>query len=730
MGAAPGQMAACSDEREKKEWCWRLTAVLQSLLDLPFITAPSSSSSSSSSSTSTSTSSSTQIALQIALSAAAIAEGEEALSRLCELIAEILGRRPQLWESNAVTVLQLLFKCPSSARKLVLDALQMYLGCFPVQQVQKAVHTALQAYIKHGGGGNGELEGKSGGGGGGGHVRAAATLESPNNNAQEGSNKRRRLSNNNNQRHPPLLADSQDQIDFMEIESAVPPGLATVASTLAAVIHSLQLHITSTTQTIEQTDASTKDKSTTTATTTTFAVDALADVVQTLAPMQPLLLAQYTIDTVKKWSGWGSLQFGGRGLTDAQIQSGLKLLSSGLEVALHCGGGDGGGGIGGSLDGIATALMACVRAEGPGAGNALAVAVLGAAVGVADLHLTSPRSLLRDIFEAARGKYAGTQATRAALLPAAATLAATSAAAPPPLSGSSKNKSGTASNHNKQQSLTTTTTTPPSSSNPFKGLLLRMAKSQEPEVVAALVRSVHVVVALADDVPALILNTVYAARAGHFSPLGETPQSVNKRELPLNAFMCDWLRPVLEILCAPDAAATLSSSHSHPELILVVSLFLHNAPLSELEQSKALAEWMMAQIGGADGGVRAAVLRQAPLFASPQLLLTLYHSGTHPSHARERRVAAEKVEQSVILSLKLMFQAAAGDASKAEDLLQLVGHLGLVMKSPTARMLTLAILVLSLEQRDAAVSATAGECLKGKKERNTENPSIHFLIFF
>ena len=36
------------------------------------------------------------------------------------------------------------------------------------------------------------------------------------------------------------------------------------------------------------------------------------------------------------------------------------------------------------------------------------------------------------------------------------------------------------------------------------------------------------------------------------------------------------------------------------------------------------------------------------------------------------------------------------------------------MKSVTARMLTLAILVLALEQKDVAVSATAAECLRGE----------------
>lgn len=273
-------------------------------------------------------------------------------------------------------------------------------------------------------------------------------------------------------------------------------------------------------------------------------------------------------------------------------------------------------------------------------------------------------------------------------------------------------------------------------SNPFKGLLLRMAKSQDTEIIAALIRSMHIMAVQAirrssnttasATAPAvssseIVLHIVDAALSGQVSPrvsVSSTSMSYFTGNGPtherLTPAVCDWLRPILDILCSDESGAVLSSAESAPCLVDVVSLYLEDAPVSDLEQSKRIAQWLIAQSGCSDGAVRAAVLRHAPLLATPQVMLTLHHDSAHPTHPRERRSAADKIEQDVILALKTQLQAAAGNASKAEDIIQLVGHVGWTMRSLTARMLTLAILVLALEQKDVAVSATAAECLRGE----------------
>jgi len=722
INAAPGNLTACGDVGDINEFSWRLTALLHTLADTI------------SSSTCTGGSGGSrgeaQVVVQLALSAATFVGSPTDRGRLLDLVVQLVSRDFHLLERNT-NMLSMLSQCPLSTRKALLEATYLYFSKFDPGQIQQAlelnVHAADPAQQQHQQGLRQEYNVQAGDGNGGG--------------APSSAKRRRVIARTESEEIEPAAA--------MDLQTMVPPGLAAVTGAVCAAVYSLKAIAVSTMTTAAATAR------------TSTAVDTLGDLCHFLAPVFPTFIATIATDTVKAWSGWGALQFGGRGVSEEQLQGGLKLLASGMEATVYsslsssCATASGQHSTSetssnshesliASYEGISTALLECVRGESAGAAQALVAAVLGAHLGVKDFKRMN--GVFSDIFEAARGKETKTQVTRAALLPAAAYLAAASTNA-----GSGVMKKGKS---NKQQQSAVA----PLAINPVKGLLLRMSKSQDPEVIAALIRSLHIMAVLATTkstaLPgATLLSTSTAAGAaptacseialhivnaalstqtvlsynGSYS-MGNTATSTREHLTPA---VCDWLRPVLDNLCSNDTAAVLlASSESGTYLVDIVSIYLECAPVSDVEQSKCVAQWLITQSGSTDAAVRAAVLRQAPLLATPQLLLTLHYDGAHPLHARERRSAADKIEQEVIVALKTQLQGATENASKAEDIIQLVGHVGWSMRSSTARMLTLAILVFALEQKDVGVSATAAECLRGKVQYRYSSFFFHITIWF
>lgn len=722
INAAPGNLVACGDAGDIKEFSWRLTALLHTLADTI--------------SSSSGAGGEAQDVVQLALSAATFVSSPTDRGRLLDLVVELVSRDMYLLERNA-NMLSMLSQCPLTTRKALLEAAYLYFSTFDPGQIQQAleiaIHAADPAQQQHQHGLRQEYNIRAGDGNGVEGSRAPSSAK-----------RRRAVAQTESEEQEPAAA--------MDVDTMVPQGLAAVTGAVRAVVYNLKASCTSL-----STMATTAE-----ADHITIAVDTLGDLCQSLAPIFPTFIATLATNTVKAWSGWGALQFGGRGLSEEQLQSGLKLLSSGMQATvysslpsssssaaagLHSTAEASAGSyesLIASYEGISTALLACVRGENVGAAQALGAAVLGAHLGVKDLKRINGAFV--DIFEAARGKQAGTQVTRAALLPVAAYLAAASATVGG--GGSTKMKS----KNNKQQQPAVV----PLVSNPFKGLLLRMAKSQDPEVIGALICSLHIMAVLATTKHTassnttslststaaaaatavsseIVLHVVDAALSGQpvptYTDLYSKGTTVTSTREHLTPAVCDFLRPILDTLCSMDtgAAAVLASSEGGSCLVDVVSIYLEYAPLSDAEQSKRIAQWLITQSGSRDAAVRAAVLRKAPLLATPQLLLTFHYDGAHPMHARERRSAADKIEQEVIVALKTQLQGAAENASKAEDIIQLVGHVGWSMRSSAARMLTLAILVLALEQKDVAVSATAAECLRGKTK--ALNPKSKFLSF-
>lgn len=655
---AHGQLAASEDNNAREEWIWRFTALLQALSEQAAVgedMAPHGVSN--------------QAVIQMAVAAADFLPSE-ACGLLCELIAELILRDPLLLE-NCTGVLRVLPKCPPSARRALLEALCVYLSTVPAQQAQQALNAAMEATGNHAGDPHAiGLQGNANNGG----------LSNQHHEETAAPSKRQRINR--------PIPESEEQEGFwpMAVDEALPPGLAAVACAVHAVVHDLQVQIMESTQLGLSPEGITQ------------ALVALADLVNALGSIAPAINARWAVESVKKWAGWGALQFGGRGLPEDQVHAGLNLLSSGLQAVLSCNLEERSkiSGLDVVTSGLNQSLLACVRGEGPGAAGALAVALLASQLEANSQH-QGPGAAFVECFEAARGKYSGTQAARAALLPAAACLAV-----PPPLNSSGKVKS-------KQ-------TTPPAI-NPLKGLLLRTAKSQEPEVVAALIRGMHAVAEMPDNHAMMIQHAVRAASTGLYYPVEEVSNQMgasSSQSKSLSPSLCDWMRPVLILLCSEESAPSVAAAKASPALVNLVAIFLEHAPISEVEQSKDLAQWLLAQAGSSDAAVRGAVLRHARLLASPQMVLTLHHEGAHPTVPRDRRAAADKFEHEVIVALKARIPEPITDVARAEDILQLIGHVGWCMRSSRARMLTLAILVLALEQRDAAVSATAAECLRGR----------------
>lgn len=728
INAAPGNLVACRDVGDIKEFSWRLTALLHTLADTT--------SGSRGAGNGDGGRGEAQDVVQLALSAAIFVSSPTDRGRLLDIVVELVSRDFHLLERNA-NMLSMLSQCPMPTRKALLEATYLYFSRFDPEQVQQALEIAIQAADPA------QQQQQLG-------LRQEYNAQAGDNNdnsrAPSSAKRRRAVAQTESEEQEPAAA--------MDVDTMVPPGLAAVTGAVRAAVYNLKAIAVSTMAIAAAATAR-----------TTTAVDTLGDLCHFLAPIFPTFIATIATDTVKAWSGWGALQFGGKGLSEEQLQSGLKLLVSGMQATVYSSLSSSSATALGlhstaetsfsthesliaSYEGISTALLACVRGESAGASQALVAAVLGAHLGVKDLKRIDGAFL--EIFEAARGKKAKTQVTRAALLPAAAYLAAAAATAST-TAGSGRTKKG--KNYKQQQPAVT-----PLAINPFKSLLLRMANSKDPEFIAALIRSLHITAVLATTKSTastgitfpttstaasaatavcskIVLRIIYAALSGQTAPYydgsyskGATATSTREHLTPA---VCDWFRPVLDTLCSTDGAAAataLASSESGSYLVDVVSIYLEYAPVSDVEQSRHIAQWLITQSGSTDAAVRAAVLRQASLLATPQFLLTLHYNGAHPTHVHERRSAADKAEQEVIVALKTQLQGGAENASKAEDIIQLVGHVGWSMRSSTARMLTLAILVLALEQKDVAVSATAAECLRGK-ERFTQNRFLHIKFF-
>ena len=324
------QVAGSEESRTREEWNWRFTALLQALLEQAAVDTAAQEAT-------------RHTIIQIAVSAADFLP-EQACGRLCELVAELVMQDPFLLES-ATGVLRMLPKCPSPARLALLHALRLYFETFPVQQALKA---AIEA-SEHISDDSSHIALKQ---------RRGGLIEEEVGRMNTG--KRQRMS-----RSLPE-SEEQDGLGPMHVDEPLPAGLASVACALHAVAHDLQNRIRhSATLALTPEDI-------------TKALIILSDIVNALAPVLPTIQVQWAVESVKNWTGWGALQFGGRGLPENQLQAGLNLLSSGLQAVLRCSLQERGSIIG--LDvvtaGLHQSLLACARGEGPAVGGALAISLL------------------------------------------------------------------------------------------------------------------------------------------------------------------------------------------------------------------------------------------------------------------------------------------------------------------------------------------------------------------
>ena len=243
--------------------------------------------------------------------------------------------------------------------------------------------------------------------------------------------------------------------------------------------------------------------------------------------------------------------------------------------------------------------------------------------------------------------------------------------------------------------------------------------------------------------------------------------------------MALWMRPTLEALllksttpssASASAPTSLSSSGTalhrlleptHPPsspiyilyLVDIVASFLSNAPIHEIEHCKALAEWWLALAVSPLPSVRAGIVRHASLLATPNFILALRpkqrekhdqqnQQTTHasapsapvPATHRSNADAALKIEHEIITAISKLKskkqkqqQNESNETALSEELLALVGTVGWWMRSSYARMISLTILIMSLEQKDVQVSATAAECLRAIGAANQR--SVKDLIF-
>lgn len=83
-----------------------------------------------------------------------------------------------------------------------------------------------------------------------------------------------------------------------------------------------------------------------------------------------------------------------------------------------------------------------------------------------------------------------------------------------------------------------------------------------------------------------------------------------------------------------------------PQVALVdaVAAFLQRSAQGQLEHSRGLVQWLLRAAASPAAPVRSAVLRCAPLFAEPQVVLALCHEGAHPIHTKDREAAVEALE--------------------------------------------------------------------------------------
>ena len=151
-------------------------------------------------------------------------------------------------------------------------------------------------------------------------------------------------------------------------------------------------------------------------------------------------------------------------------------------------------------------------------------------------------------------------------------------------------------------------------------------------------------------------------------------------------------------------------------LLAAMACFVRHGLLGQMEHSRPLAEWVLQQCSSKAAPVRCAMLRSAGLLTEPQFVLALCHEGTHPVHSKEREAAVERHECEVLKALQAQLGAAGASSAMREGLLQLITSAGVHMRSNNAHLLMLAIAVLQLDAREAAVRAAAAEVLAGVAE--------------